>query len=274
MGGSLLKNFFNLRNDYFIVTGGLGFLGSHFCETICKYNGIPIIIDKSSKNSKNFIKSLKEKYNKDSLFFKADISNENNIKKISSLLRKKNIKIKGLVNNAAYNPTVSKIEKNNSLLENYSIKNFEKEFNIGLKGALICTKIFGENIIDSKGGSIINISSDLGIIAPNHSIYNNGKVIKKAKPVSYSIIKTALIGLTRYTSTYWAKKKIRCNAIAPSGVFNNQDKKFIKKLNSLNPTGRMLKVDELDGAIIYLLSDSSTYVNGHTLVVDGGRSIW
>ena len=272
---SLLKNnIFDLKNDYFIITGGLGFLGSHFSETICKHNGVPIIIDKSSRKSKKLLGYLKKKYDKEPIFFKTDISKEKNVIKISNILKKKKISIKGLINNAAYNPTFNKINNNDSLLENYSINNFEKEFDIGLKAALICTKIFGKNIIESNGGSIINISSDLGIIAPNHFIYNSGKNIKKAKPVSYSIIKTALIGLTRYTSSYWAQKKIRCNAIAPSGVFNNQDKKFIKKLNSLNPIGRMLQINELDGALIFLLSNSSTYVNGHTLIVDGGRTVW
>lgn len=270
----LKKNIFDLNNNYYIVTGGLGFLGSHFSETICKHNGVPIIIDKSSIKSKKLLNHLKKKYDKNAIFFKTDISKEKNVIKISNILKRKKICIKGLVNNAAYNPTFSKINSTDTLLENYSINNFEKEFDIGLKAALICTKIFGKNIIENQGGSIINVSSDLGIIAPNHYIYNRGKKIKKAKPVSYSIIKTALIGLTRYTSSYWAQKKIRCNAIAPSGVFNNQDAKFVKKLNTLNPLGRMLKINELDGALIFLLSNSSTYVNGHTLIIDGGRTVW
>jgi len=120
----------------------------------------------------------------------------------------------------------------------------------------------------SSGGIIINISSDLGIISPDNRIYQKGYV----KPVSYSVVKHGIIGLTKYTATYWPKK-VRCNAIAFGGMENNHDKAFLKKINNLIPVNRMAKKNEYNGVILFLSSDLSSYINGATIVVDGGRTI-
>ena len=124
--------------------------------------------------------------------------------------------------------------------------------------------------------NFLNISSDLGVIAPNHNIYNFNKTNRydSVKPVSYSIIKSAIIGLTRYTSTYWGKDNVRCNSIAPGSVFDNQDDNFVKKISTLIPLGRMAHPYELKGPIGFLLSDESSYINGHVLLIDGGRTTW
>ena len=123
-------------------------------------------------------------------------------------------------------------------------------------------------------GNIINIASDLGIIAPNHSIYNKKNEKKYVKPVSYSIIKSAIIGLTKYTSTYWSTSNVRCNSLAPGGILEDQNQIFIRKISELIPMKRMGKKQELKGAIVFLISEASSYINGHTLVIDGGRSVW
>ena len=143
------------------------------------------------------------------------------------------------------------------------------ELKVGLKGAMLCTKIFGTEMSRQKqGGNIINISSDLGIISPDNRIYKNNFV----KPVTYSVIKHGIIGLTKYTATYWPKK-VRCNALAFGGMENNQDKNFIKKIKGLIPMGRMGKKNEYNNTILFLSSKASSYINGATIVVDGGRTI-
>ena len=121
----------------------------------------------------------------------------------------------------------------------------------------------------NKNGVILNISSDLGIIAPNQDIYDK----KFIKPVTYSVVKHGIIGLTKYTASYWARKNIRCNAIAPGGISNNQDKSFVKKLNQLIPIGRMAKKNEYNGLVLFLCSDHSSYMTGSVVVADGGRTI-
>lgn len=264
----------NLNKQIVIVTGGAGFLGRHFCDLICHYGGTPIILDKDIKAGTVLSQRLSKKYKKNIKYYDVDITNENDVKLAYQDIIKLYSKIDSLVNNAAINPTSNSVNKKNFLLENFSMNQFIDEIDVGLKGALICTKIFGKYFAKQKKGNIVNISSDLGIIAPNQNIYNTNKKIKNVKPVTYSIIKFGLIGLTKYTSTYWANKNIRCNAIAPGGVQNNQDKKFIKKVSNLIPMGRLAKKEEIGNTLIFLLSNLSSYVNGATISVDGGRTSW
>ena len=130
---------------------------------------------------------------------------------------------------------------------------------------------------DNKGGVILNISSDLSVISPNQKIYevnNRSQKEQPVKPVTYSVIKVGLIGLTKYVATYWASNNIRCNALSPGGVFNNQDIDFVNRLNNLIPLGRMARKDEYRSAIQFLCSDASSYLNGQNIVIDGGRSVW
>ena len=120
-----------------------------------------------------------------------------------------------------------------------------------------------------KKGNILNIGSDLSFISPNQNIYNNF-----IKPISYSIVKHGVVGMTKYLATYFADYNIRSNALCPGGIYNNHDKKFVSNLRKLIPMKRMAKKNELNEAMYFLISDKSSYVNGHSLVVDGGRTIW
>ena len=128
----------------------------------------------------------------------------------------------------------------------------------------------------NEGGSIVNISSDLGIIAPNQDLYkkkNLSPLEQSVKPITYSVVKTGLIGLTRYIATYWPNK-VRCNCLCPGGVQTEQSEEFINKLTNLIPMRRMANADEYKGSIIYMLSDASSYMNGSIISVDGGRTAW
>ena len=134
-------------------------------------------------------------------------------------------------------------------------------------------------MIKRKKGSVVNIASDVGIISPDHRIYEpnkkfNYKGVNFNTPISYSVAKSGIISMTRYLATYWAKKGIRVNCVSPAGVYKKHNKKFVEQLALRIPLGRMAKSDELNGAIIYLCSNASSYVTGHNLVVDGGRTIW
>ena len=124
----------------------------------------------------------------------------------------------------------------------------------------------------NKKGVILNIASDLALISPDNRLYNNGK-ISNVKPVSYSVVKHGIIGLTKYTSTYWANRGVRCNAFAPGGIMNNQSKKFLKKIKNLIPLERLAYDGEYKETILYLISDASSYMNGSVVSVDGGRTV-
>ena len=188
-------------------------------------------------------------------------------------------KIDGLVNNAAINPSVTDDGKIifidwKILIWSLGIKNYS----VGITGAFICVKHYGSKIaLNSKGGSIVNISSDLGIIAPDQRIYAQeglGIESQPVKPITYSVIKSAMLGLSRYVSTYWADQNVRCNCLVPGGVQTDQDDVFVSKLVNLIPLGRMAFKNEYQGALIFLLSDASSYMTGSNLIVDGGRTAW
>lgn len=249
----------NLKNKNVIITGGSGFLGQQLIKSFLK--------EKSKVYNLDLIKPKKKNNSK---FIKSDITNEAELKKILNEFVKKKIKIDILINNASSNYAPKNDNKNNFKLENFSNNIWENDIAVGLKGSYLCTKVFGSYMCKYKKGIILNVSSDLGIIAPNQKIY---KGLKFTKPVTYSIVKHGIIGLTKYTASYWSKKNIRCNAIAPGGIYNKQSKSFVKKISELIPLGRMARENEYNALVLFLCSDLSSYINGSTVIADGGRSI-
>ena len=250
---------FNLKNKNIIITGGNGFLGRQITNALLNEKANVFIIDIKKSKKKTSAK-----------YFYSDVTNESDLKKILNFFKSKEIKIDVLINNAAIDYPPKKIKKNNFKLENFSNFLWDKDLNVSLKGSYLCTKVFGSYMSKFKKGIIINVASDLGIIAPDQRIYGKSGFVK---PVTYSIIKHGIIGLTKYTASYWAKRNIRCNAIAPGGIYNKQDTSFVKRINQLIPLGRMAKKNEYDGLFLFLCSDLSSYISGSVIVADGGRTI-
>tara|TARA_B100000073_G_scaffold170548_2_gene140987 strand:+ start:138 stop:962 length:825 start_codon:yes stop_codon:yes gene_type:complete len=270
-------NLFSLKEGFYIVTGGLGLLGKMHCEAILEYGGTPVIFDIESKDFNSYKKYLKEISTIEPIFIKTDITNESSIKEAISKLREKDLPIKGLINNAARNPSVSSkgLQKSNRL-EEFCIDEWNNDIQVGLTGAFLCTKIIGSYMNQNLGGNIINISSDLGIIAPNQDLYKDDSLKDEeqfVKPISYSVVKSGLIGLTRYTSTYWPDK-VRCNCLCPGGIYVDQPDDFLEKISELIPMKRMAQKNEYKGSIVFLLSDASSYMTGSIISVDGGRTAW
>lgn len=271
------KDLFDLKGRTAIITGGAGFLGARHAEAIADFEGIPVIIDIDKNKIDTTVAALNERYKTGVSGFVCDITNKKEIEKVRDAVLKKYGQIDILINNAAIDPKVSPdATVNLSRFENFLLEQWNLEVAVGLSGAMLCAQVFGTQMAKQGRGVILNISSDLGIIAPDQRLYKKSGIAddqQPVKPVTYSVIKHGLIGLTKYLATYWADKGIRANTLCPGGVYNNQPDDFVQRISNLIPMGRMAGRDELKGAIVYLVSDASTYLNGATLIIDGGRSI-
>jgi len=275
----MLEELFRLDNKIIVITGATGLLGRKHAEAIACYGGTPILLDLSQQAVNSFANELNEKYKVGAIGFAIDITNEKAIEKNVQQLIVRFTKIDGLVNNAANNPKVEDSKKVNfSRLENFPLNIWNDDIAVGLTGAFLCSKYYGEKIAQNPdGGSIVNISSDLGLIAPDQRLYKKDGIpenLQNVKPVTYSVVKTGLIGLTRYLATYWADKNVRCNAMCPGGVENGQPGEFLEEVNKRIPMGRMANADEYQGTLLWLLSGASSYLNGAIVPVDGGRTAW
>jgi len=272
-------NLFSLKDKVIIVTGASGLLGMQHVEAIAMFGGIPILLDLNQELLNIQVKDLENKFGIRTKGYKVDITNEQQISSNCKEIINHFGKIDGLVNNAANNPKVEdSAEINFSRLEYFSEKIWENDLAVGLKGSFLCVKYYGFQISKNpQGGSIVNISSDLGLIAPDQRLYKVEGIEEQrqpVKPITYSVVKTGLIGLTRYVSTYWADKNVRCNAICPGGVENNQNEAFLNEVKKRIPMNRMAMKNEYQGLLVFLLSGASSYINGSVIAADGGRTAW
>lgn len=273
-------NKFQLNNKVAIITGSCGLLGKEHAYALLEAGCKVIITDLSVKALNTVKKELETTFKSENILcMKMDVTNKKDIQKVKNNLEEKDMSINILINNAAINPKVSKDNKSKELsrFENITLNDWDSQISVGLSGAFLCSQVFGQMMLSNKkGGVILNIASDLSVISPDQRIYRKPNTLEEnqpVKPVTYSVIKTGLIGLTRYLSTYWADKNIRVNALSPGGVYTDQDSNFVEQLSSLIPLGRMAKKDEYRSAIQFLCSDASSYMNGQNIVIDGGRSV-
>jgi len=270
---------FSLSGQLAIITGGAGLLGLQHSEALVEANAEIIILDNDNDSLKEAALHFLTKYDIKICTLYADITEEKDIVNAKSKIFKKFNKYPNiLINNAAID---AKYESNNKMnktrLEEFDLSQWNKEVSVGLSGAFLCSKHFGTEMANVKKGVILNISSDLGLIAPNQSLYGSEHLedqLQNVKPVTYSVIKHGLIGLTRYISTYWANKGVRCNALAPGGVYNGHSDEFVSKISNLIPMGRMAEIDEYKATVVYMCSDASSYMNGAIISIDGGRTAW
>jgi NAD(P)-dependent dehydrogenase (short-subunit alcohol dehydrogenase family) len=254
-------------------------LGYQHAAAIASFGGTPVLVDISLEGLQKNRELLEVEFGIKALALEIDITDLQSVQESKALILKQHQKIDVLINNAARNPKVEdRAGVNFSRLENFPAEQWQMDLDVGLGGAFNCAKVYGSHMAHAgNGGIIVNIASDLGVIAPDQRLYKiagRDEHLQPVKPVTYSVVKHGLIGLTKYLATYWCDQGVRCNALSPGGVYAGQNEVFVNNLTKLIPMGRMAEPDEYRGAIIFLCSDASSYLNGANLVIDGGRSVW
>ena len=272
-------NPFDITGRVVIITGGAGLLGVKHAQAIARAGGIPVLLDLHLAAAEARAKEVATEFGVEASGLAVDITNEAAVQKSLETVLSRHGRVDVLINNAANNPkqeaNAAKVEW--SRLENFPLKQWNDDFAVGVTGAFLCSQVFGTKMAEQGKGVILNVSSDLGLIGPDQRIYRKPGLPdneQPVKPVTYSVVKSALIGLTKYLATYWAHRGVRVNSMTPGGVFQTQPADFVEKLTNLIPMGRMAHVDEYQGAVLFLCSDASSYMTGANLAIDGGRTAW
>lgn len=276
-----LPSRFDLTGRTALVTGAGGLLGRQHVAALVEAGARVVVTDIGLQQAEAAIGAIRESTPAAELIAAAlDVTSLESVRAVADDLAGRGIPIDILVNNAAIDPKVTSAPgvMHSSRFEAFPVPQWQTEIAVGLTGAMLCAQVFGSAMASRSRGVILNIASDLGVIAPDQRLYRQPHVTREeeqpVKPVTYSVIKHGLIGLTKYLATYWAEKGVRVNAISPGGVFNNQDPAFVERLTRLIPMGRMADADEYRAAIQFLCSDASRYMTGQNIVLDGGRSVW
>ena len=272
---------FDLTGRTALITGSAGLLGIEHAAALLESGATVVLTDIREAPLASAAASLPaEGSGADRILTRVmDVARLETIRAVADDLIASGRRVDILVNNAASDAKVDGhglLES--SRLENFSLTQWHSEIAVGLTGAFLCSQVFGSAMaLDGKGGVILNIASDLSVCAPDQRLYRREGLAaaeQPVKPVTYSVIKTGLIGLTRYLATYWADRGVRANALSPGGVYAGQSEEFVQRLASRIPLGRMADRQEYRAAVQFLCSDASAYLNGQNIVMDGGRSAW
>lgn len=270
------RNLFSLDDRVVIVTGGLGQLGRQFTVALLDQGARVAVFDVRTDGGIPD-DAFRAGMAADRLaLFAVDITRRRAIDAALDELKGRWGTPHGLVNNAALDAPPSAPAEENGPFEHYPETSWDQVMRVNVTGTFLCCQAIGGAMAEAGRGAVVNVSSIYGLVSPDQRLYEYRRSAGNTffKPVAYSASKSAVVNLTRYLATYWAPRNVRVNTVTFGGVYNRQDDQFVEGYSRRVPLGRMARVDEYNGTIIYLLSDASSYMTGSNVVVDGGWTAW
>lgn len=269
---------FDLTGKAAIVTGGAGLLGKEFCLTLAEAGAGVVVADLQAEAAQAVAEELKNEGLK-VVFAETDVTRPESTQAMVNTALKVYGRLDILVNSAALDPkfdpqAMAKRGTISGAFEDYPLEQWQQALDVNLTGLFLCCQAAVKPMLEQGNGSIINICSTYGLVGPDQRLYQREGRQTAFKPVYYSVTKAGVVGLTSYLATYYAGKNIRVNALTPGGVFNGHDETFLKAYSARAVMGRMARKDEMNGAILFLASEASSYMTGANLVVDGGWTAW
>jgi NAD(P)-dependent dehydrogenase (short-subunit alcohol dehydrogenase family) len=269
---------FDLTDRVAIVTGGSGLLGKEFCKTLAEAGAAVVVADINEEGATATAESLK-KNGHSALGVCADVTDPESVQRMVDAAVKTFGHLDILVNSAALDPkfdpqALSACSTPLGSFEDYPVDAWRQALDVNLTGMFLCCQAAVRPMLAQGKGVLINICSMYGLVGPDQRLYQRDGTQTSYKPVYYSVTKAGVLGMTRYLSTYYAGKNIRANALTPGGVYNGHDEVFLTAYSARAVMGRMANKDEMNGALLFLASDASSYMTGANLVVDGGWTTW
>lgn len=269
------KSPFDVEGRTVLITGGAGLLGAAYAKALSRAGASVVIADIDLGAAERVAQTLKTPT---ACALHIDVTDPLSVDKTVKDIVSWFGTIDGLVNNAALDPKFdpAHLDDRSNSFEDYPVELWNRELAVNLTGQFLCAQSVGRIMRDQKQGSIVNISSIYGLVGPDQRLYREPGSLgsAKTKPVTYAVSKSGVIGLTRYLAAYWAGQGIRVNTLTLGGVYNDHDQGFVERYSSRTPLGRMARIDEYCGAVMFLLSEASSYMTGANLVVDGGWTAW
>jgi NAD(P)-dependent dehydrogenase (short-subunit alcohol dehydrogenase family) len=266
---------FDVTDRVVVVTGALGLLGREHTAALAAAGARVVVTDLNADALGALAERARESGAADALAVPADITVEGDVERLREAVLARFGRIDVLVNNAAIDDKFAPGAEAEARFENYSVERFRKQLDVNVTGAFLCCQRLGSVMADAGSGSIVNVASTYGIVAPNQDLYRREDGTQSFwKGAAYPASKGAVLQLTRFLAAYWGERGVRVNALCPGGVEAGQDAYFRARYAERTPLRRMAAPGDYRGALLFLASDASAYMTGASLVVDGGFSIW
>jgi 2-deoxy-D-gluconate 3-dehydrogenase len=266
---------FRMDGRVAVVTGGAGLLGAEFCRTLADAGASVVVADLDVAGAENVASGLRAA-GEQAIGLGLDVTQIESVTRAVSHVRAEHGRVDVLVNSAALDPKFDPAhhERAANAFEDYPLEMWNQALAVNLTGMFLCSQAVSRPMLEQGSGVIINICSTYGLVGPDQRIYARPGKPRQFKPVYYSVTKAGVLGMTRYLATYFAGTGLRVNALTPGGVFNDHDDGFVANYSARTVLGRMARRDEMNGALLFLASDASSYMTGSNLIVDGGWTAW